>query len=143
MSWKTIMVLAIVVLSAFAFSVLKIPVPPYVASLLAAVAAAILAEMRSSGLVRAATGALAGKPDPVQRLEYGDGSDGAGHIVEPTTLTRDMNYSSLRVSAPLTTGGFRVTCQTPITIEQGGSVQRARAKGTVEEDKGSGKVGES
>jgi hypothetical protein len=69
MSWKTIMVLAIVVLSAFAFSVLKIPVPPYVASLLAAVAAAILAEMRSSGLVRAATGALAGKPDPVQRLD--------------------------------------------------------------------------
>lgn len=48
---------------------------------------------------------------------YGDGSDGVGAIAGPTTLTRDMYYSSLIIDAgiTLTPGGFRIFCTGTLT----------------------------
>jgi len=40
--------------------------------------------------------------------QFGDGSDGVVTISSPTTLTRDMYYSSLTVNSTLTTDGYKV-----------------------------------
>lgn len=46
---------------------------------------------------------------------FGDGSDGAATISSPTTLTRDMYYSSLTFSADITTAGWQIFCTGAIT----------------------------
>lgn len=62
---------------------------------------------------------------------WGDGSDGAVTISAPTTLTRDMYYTTLTVNAgnTLTTAGFRVFASTSITIN--GTVTGAGGNGAA------------
>lgn len=52
-----------------------------------------------------------------QAAAYGDSSDGAGTISENTTLTKDMQYSSLTVNAGVTlnTAGFMILCAGTLT----------------------------
>ncbi len=64
MSWKTILVLGIVVVATFAFPACHVTMPPWLSSLLASLAAIVLAEMQSSGVgaaVRAALGTSVGE----------------------------------------------------------------------------------
>lgn len=55
---------------------------------------------------------------------YGDGSDGAGTIAGTTTLTADMNYTSLTVQngGTLITDGFKIYVQGTCTVDAGGLI---------------------
>lgn len=57
---------------------------------------------------------------------YGDGSDGDVTISSNTTITRDMFYNNLTISAgfSLNTGGFRVFVKGTCTIEATASIHR-------------------
>lgn len=66
---------------------------------------------------------------------FGDGSDGAVTISSPTTLTRDMYYSSLVVTDTLTTNGYKVFVSGTIsgagTIKWGVANNGANASGST------------
>jgi hypothetical protein len=63
----------------------------------------------SAGTVLSSNGASANPSFiSVPSITFGDGSDGTVTISSPTTLTRDMYYSSLTVNSTLTTDGFRI-----------------------------------
>lgn len=68
-------------------------------------------------------------------LNYGDGSDGAVTISAPTTLTRDMYYSSLVITDVLTTNGFKVFVSGTVsgagTIKWGVANNGANASGST------------
>ena len=63
-----------------------------------------------------------GEPGPASSLGLlGDGSDGAADITSNTTLTRPMNYTTLRVrsGATLFTAGNNIYCTGQLTIDNG------------------------
>ncbi len=52
---------------------------------------------------------------PFVRVSFGDGSDGAVTIAAPTTLSRDMFYTSLIVNSTLNTAGWKIYVQGQIS----------------------------
>lgn len=73
---------------------------------------------------------------------YGDGSDGDVTINNTTSLSRDMYYDNLTITASgvLNASGYRVFCKTSLTIASGGRLQNigGNAAGGVAGSAGAG-----
>jgi hypothetical protein len=54
---------------------------------------------------------------------FGSGSDGATSIAAPTTLTEDLNATTLSVTSSLDAAGFRIYATESITISAAGSIE--------------------
>lgn len=76
-------------------------------------------------------GAWRGSLAVLNYSKFGDGSDGVGNITVNTTLTRDMFYSDLNISAgvTLTTNGFIVYVAGTLTIAATGVIDNSGAVG--------------